>query len=227
MLPGGLVVDDGPFRGWFNADFQGFAGTYHEGREVGQWKECDRFSRCEQKVYPAVDPDEKKRQGFKPEIPVTYIDGKYVFDFASCRFTPFKHRDGEKTDLRFSLGPQPQGCAFYYTPVEDEVREGPMKYSCTIPFQTGTRAFGSLDLMNELPKAGLPQYCVTYEIKTFPYMSSVDPGNGEGVEQVFTAEFSLGNTGVGIAQARLHFQERAESRSDRCVVRYEIGKAHV
>jgi hypothetical protein len=96
-------------------------------------------------------------------------------------------------------------------------------YTCTIPFQVGERAFGSLDLVNELPKAGLPQYCAKQVYKTGPYMSSVDPNHGEGAEQVFTAEFSLGNSGVGVAQARLHFQERAESRSDRCVVRYDPG----
>jgi hypothetical protein len=54
-------------------------------------------------------------------------------------------------------------------------------------------------------------------------MSSVEPNRGEGTAQVFTAEYSLGNDGVGIAQARLHFQARAESRSDRCVVRYDPG----
>jgi hypothetical protein len=59
--------------------------------------------------------------------------------------------------------------------------------------------------------------------KTGPYMSSVDPNRGEGSEHVFTAEFSLGNNGVGISQARLHFQEQAEGRADRCVVRYDPG----
>jgi hypothetical protein len=33
--------------------------------------------------------------------------------------------------------------------------------------------------------------------------------------------FRWENNGVGISQARLHFQERAESRTDRCVVRYD------
>jgi len=55
-------------------------------------------------------------------------------------------------------------------------------------------------------------------------MSSVTPDRGEGAAQVFTAEYSLGNNGVGIAQARLHFQQRAESRSNRCVARYDPGQ---
>ena len=85
LLPGSLAVKDGPFRFWFNRDFEGAAGNYHEGREIGKWKECDRFGRCAQKDYPSIYPEEKARPGFKSEIPVKYIDGKYVFDFASCR----------------------------------------------------------------------------------------------------------------------------------------------
>jgi hypothetical protein len=100
----------------------------------------------------------------------------------------------------------------------------PGSYTCTIPFQAGKRIFDSLNLIEDLPEAGLPQYCATNEIKAGPYMSSVTPDRGEGTAQVFTAEFSLGNNGVGIAQARLHFQQRAESRSDRCVVRYDPAK---
>jgi hypothetical protein len=49
VLPGSLTVKDGPFRFWFNPDFEGSSGNYNDGREVGKWKECDRFGRCEQK----------------------------------------------------------------------------------------------------------------------------------------------------------------------------------
>jgi hypothetical protein len=218
-------VKDGPFRFWFNRDFEGSHGSYNEGREVGKWKECDRFGRCEEKNYPAIYPEEKQRPGFKPEIPVAYIDGKYVFDFASCRSTWVTHTDAGRPDLELNiLGAQPKGCFIAYIP-EDAMEHGaPGSYNCTIPFQVGRRAFSSLNLISELPKAGLPQSCAMEVIKTGPYMTSVEPNRGEGTAQVFTAEFSLGNNGVGISQARLHFQERARSRSDRCVVRYDPAK---
>ena len=32
LLPGSLAVKDGPFRFWFNSDFEGAAGNYNEGR---------------------------------------------------------------------------------------------------------------------------------------------------------------------------------------------------
>ena len=158
---------------------------------------------------------------FKPEIPLAYVDAKYVFDFASCRTTWVTHTDGNKPDLDLNIGAQSDGCFIAHIPADAIGHEGNTDYTCTIPFQVGRRAFDSLDLLTEFPKAGLPQYCARQVVKTGPYMSSVDPNRGEGATQVFTAEYSLGNNGLGIAQARLHFQERAESRSDRCVVRYD------
>ncbi|MGA1991678.1 MAG: hypothetical protein ABSH46_11545 [Bryobacteraceae bacterium] len=223
VLPGSLAVKDGPFRFWFDPDFEGSSGDYSEGRQVGKWKECDRFGRCEQKDYPAIYPEEKQRPGFKPEIPVTYVEGKYIFDFASCRSTWVTHRDGGKADLDLNINALADGCLIAHIPADAAGHEGNADYTCTIPFQTGRRAFASLDLLTEFPKAGLPQYCAKQVFKTGPYMSSVDPNRGEGAAQVFTAEFSLGNNGVGISQARLHFQERAGSRTDRCVVRYDPG----
>ena len=223
LLPGSLAVKDGPFRFWFNPHFEGSFGNYNEGREVGKWKECDRFGRCEQKDYPAIYPDEKKRPGFKPEIPVAYLDGKYVFDFASCRSTWVTHTDGQKAALDLNIVWNADGCFIAYIPADTTGHQGNTDYTCTIPFQTGRRAFGSLDLLAELPKAGLPQYCAKQVLRTGPYMSSVDPDHGEGVVQIFTAEFSLGNNGTGISQARLHFQDQAESRTNRCVVRYDPG----
>jgi hypothetical protein len=222
-LPGSLAVKDGPFRFWFNPDFEGSSGSYKEGRQVGKWKECDRFGRCVQRDYPSMYPEEKQKPGFKAEIPVTYVDGKFVFDFASCWSTWVTHRDGEKADLDLNIHAQAGGCFIAHIPADAAGRQGNTDYTCTVPFQTGRRTFASLDLLTELPKAGLPQYCSMQVFKTGPYMASVDPDRGEGAAQVFIAEFSLGNNGVGIAQARLHFQERASSRTDRCVVRYDPG----
>jgi hypothetical protein len=223
ILPGSLTVKDGPFRFWFNPGFEGASGVYREGREAGKWKECDRFGRCEQKEYPEIYPEEKQRPAFKPEIPVTFSNGRYVFDFASCRSTRVIHTDSGKPDAELNIVAGPEGCFIAYIPEDVREHGGTGGYSCTIPFQAGRQAFASLDLLNEFPKAGLPQYCARQVIRTGPYMSSVDPDRGEGAAQVFTAEFSLGNNGIGIAQARLHFQDRAGSRADRCVVRYDPG----
>lgn len=223
MLPGSLQVKDGPFRFWFNRDFQGAMGNYNEGREVGRWKECDRFGHCQQKDYPTIYPDEKQRPGFKPDIPVSYVDGKYIFDFASCRSTWVTHTDTSKPDLELNIGAKPEGCFIAHIPadaVNGGGNGGMGEYNCTIPFQVGKRTLGSLDLISELPKQGLPQYCTKASMKTGPYPGSVDPDHGEGLAQVFTAEFSIGNNGVGIAQARLHFQVSAASRTNRCVVWY-------
>jgi hypothetical protein len=217
VLPGSLTVKDGPSRFWFNPDFEGASGNYDRGREVGKWKECQRFGQCEQKEYPAIYPEEKQRPAFRPEIPVAYVDAKYVFDFASCRSTSITYTDGQKPVLDLNIRGQAGGCSIA-TGHDDQT-----DYTCTVPFRVGKRAFDSLDLLTEFPKSGLPQYCARQVVKTGPYMSSVTPEQGEGTAQVFTAEYSLGNDGIGISQARLHFQARPESRSDRCVVRYDPG----
>ena len=83
VLPGSLVVKDGPFRFWFNRDFEGAAGNYHEGREVGKWKECDRFGRCKETEHPLLYPIEEQRVETRAEVPVSFEKGKYTFDFKS------------------------------------------------------------------------------------------------------------------------------------------------
>lgn len=227
VLPGSLVVKDGPYRFWFNRDFEGAAGTYNEGREVGKWKECDRFGRCKEKDYPAIYPEEKQRPDFRPEIPLAYAGGKYVFDFAACRSTRVTHiRDG-RADLELNIAAQTDGCFVGYFPEAFIEHGGGDYYTCTIPFRVGRQAVASLDLMSELPKLGLPQYCAKPILRTGPSPGSVAPSRGGGAAQVFTAEYSLGNNGVGISQARLHFQESAASRTNRCVVRYDPGTKHL
>jgi hypothetical protein len=159
VLPGSMTVKDGPFRLWFNQNFQGAAGNHSGGREVGIWKECDRFGRCEQKDYPAIYPEEKQRPGFKPEIPVSFVEGKYVFDFASCRGTEITHTAYGEPDFNLSFGTIDGGCFINYSPEEDWFWQE-LHYTCTIPFQVGKSSFGSLDLISEFPKLGLPQYCI-------------------------------------------------------------------
>jgi len=221
VLPGSMTVKDGPFRFWFNQNFQGAAGNYSGGREVGIWKECDRFGRCEQKDHPAIYPEEKQRPGFKPEIPVSFVEGKYVFDFASCRGTEITHTAYGEPDFNLSFGTIDGGCFINYSPEEDWFWQE-LHYTCTIPFQVGKSSFGSLDLISEFPKLGLPQYCIRQAGPVRgPSAMSVSPSTGGGLTQIFTAEYDTGTNGLGIAQARLHFQESAASRTDRCVVRYD------
>ena len=83
LLPGSLKVQDGPSRWWFSEGHFGEEGNYSKGRKVGKWKECDRFDRCQDRAYEVISPEEQSR-GVKPEVPVTFRNGKYVFDFGSC-----------------------------------------------------------------------------------------------------------------------------------------------
>ncbi len=108
ILPGSIAVRDGPYRFWFNRDVQGGAGVYTEGRKTGKWKECDSSGRCKQEDYPAIYPEEKQRPGFRPEVPVSYVNGRYVLDFASCRTTRIAHMAyGEADfDLGFTANPR-------------------------------------------------------------------------------------------------------------------------
>ena len=207
LLPGSLVVKDGPFRFWFSRNFEGAAGNYHEGREVGTWKDCDRFERCKETEHPLLFPEEQRPET-RAEVPVSFENGKYTFDFKSCWSTQITHLSDGKPDFDLAFATLPDGCNIEYLPA-DPAAWPKAQFGCKIPFQVGRRSFDSLDLLTELPKAGLPQYCAKPVYKTGPYMSSVHPHHGEGAAQIFTAEFSLGNNVVGNAQARLHFQERA------------------
>jgi len=126
--------------------------------------------------------------------------------------------------MELNISTNEKGCVFSYA-TEEEVEHGmgsrDLGHHCIVPFQTGKRVFDSLDLMMELPKVGLPQYCKHDVLITGPIGSDVEPSNDSGSAQIFTATYDTGNNGVGIAQARLHFQQNAISRSDRCVVRYD------
>jgi hypothetical protein len=230
LLPGSLEARDGPYRSWLYTNIEGAEGGYQLGREFGEWKECNRFDHCKQKDYPEFDPDEKLRSGVKPEIPITYRNGKYFFDFASCRRTAIAHIQGSVTDM--NVGSQQGGCSYHYATKDDVVyrddlealQMGPQKqgFLCTIPFQTGVRPFDSPDLMKELPKEGLPQYCKKDALPPYPpSVVDVKPTWREGTAVVFIASYDTGDNGAGISQARLHFQQSAASRSDRCVVRYD------
>jgi hypothetical protein len=168
LLPGSLRVKHGPYRFWFNVDFLGAKGSYTNGRRVGPWKECDRFRRCEQKDYPLADPLEQERTGFKPEVPISFHHGKYVFDFTSCWSTWVTQSGGEDIDL--NIGGETLRCVVSYLPEHVTKNGGEGSYTCWVPFSVGRREFGSLDLLHELTKLGLPQFCRPPSIKGDPLM---------------------------------------------------------
>ena len=158
-LPGSLAVKDGPYRSWFSEGAPGSAGNYLGGREVGIWKECNRFDHCETKEYAPAFPEEKKRRAFRPEVPVSFQNGKYRFDFASCRSTWITHAIGnDPIELNIG-GSHKYNCviSIFQDSVMDHGGEG--SYTCWIPYSVGVRTFDSLDLLSEFPKTGLPQFC--------------------------------------------------------------------
>jgi len=157
LLPGSLKVKDGPFRSWFSKDYAGDEGTYKDGRQVGPWKECSRFGKCRHVVYELAFPYEKDRAGFRREIPVSFEHGKYMFDFTSCWSTWVTQTGNE--ELSLNIQGSPYRCNIAYLPqrVIEHGREG--EYYCRVPFSVGKRELDSLDLLNELPKLGLPQFC--------------------------------------------------------------------
>jgi hypothetical protein len=158
LLPGSLVVKDGPYRSWFSDGHPGSEGNYNEGRQGGTWKECDRFDRCKQTVYEPVFPEEKRRPGFKPQIPVSFVNGKYVFDFASCRSTWITETNAQDP-INLNIGGSSYRCDITYIPESVLEHGGEGSYLCRIPFAVGIKSFSSIDLKRELPQSGLPQFC--------------------------------------------------------------------
>lgn len=119
--------------------------------------ECNRFGRCTHLEYPRVSPEEWSRKGFRPEIPLAYHSGKYALDFASCRSTWVTASGRE--DVVLNIAGSGYRCLISYLPQHTLERGGEGSYTCLIPFSVGPRVVKSLDLMHELPKHGLPQFC--------------------------------------------------------------------
>ena len=82
LLPGSLQVRDGPSRWWYSEGHFGAEGSYQNSRKVGRWRACDRFGRCRDATYDLVYLHERARR-VKPEIPVSYSRGQYIFYFGS------------------------------------------------------------------------------------------------------------------------------------------------
>ena len=158
-LPGALKVQDGPSRWWYGQGHFGEEGTYQNGRKVGRWKECNQYDQCKDRTYESVYPQERAR-GAKPEIPVSFSRGKYIFDFSSCR-SSWVTRQTNESFLELNIGGGLVRCQVTYIPSAETDRPGRSEgaYLCEIPYSVGVRELDSLDLRTELPKIGLPQFC--------------------------------------------------------------------
>lgn len=174
LLPGSLKVKDGPFRFWFSEGQPGDEGTYQDGRQVGDWKECDRFGKCSQVIHEQTFPYERERSGFHPDVPITFQRGKYVFDFASCWSTWVTQTGAE--DLHLNIQGSPYRCKIAYLPQHVIDHGGEGDYYCRVPFSVGRRELDSLDLLHELPKLGLPQFCRAIDRKGEAFMLSGKSG---------------------------------------------------
>jgi hypothetical protein len=159
LLPGSLKVQDGPSRWWYSQGHFGEEGNYSNGRKVGKWKECDRFDRCHERVYELISAGEKAR-GVKPDVPVTFANGRYVFDFASC-WSTWVTRQTPDSFVELNFGAGLIGCQITYIPSREKARAAGSRgqYLCEVPHSVGARPFDSVDLRSEFSKAGLPQFC--------------------------------------------------------------------
>lgn len=159
LLPGSLKVQDGPSRWWFSEGHFGEEGNYRKGRKVGKWKECNRFDRCRDRAYEVMSPEERSR-GVQPDVPVTFRNGKYVFDFGSCWAT-WVTRQTPDSFVELNIGGGLIRCQVTYIPSSEKNRAAGNHghYLCEVPYSVGIRSFDSVDLRSELPKAGLPQFC--------------------------------------------------------------------
>jgi len=106
-------------------------------------------------VYP-----QEKARGVRPEIPVSYSGGKYVFDFNSC-WSTWVARQTAESFLELNIYGGLIRCQITYIPSieKDRPARNQGHYLCEIPYTVGVREFDSLDLRKELPKVGLPQFC--------------------------------------------------------------------
>jgi hypothetical protein len=166
QLPGDLWVRDGESRFWYSEGHSGEEGSYKLGRKIGRWKECSRFDQCQTRTYELQYPLEQQR-GVQPNIPVSYSQNRYVFDFRSCWGT-WVTRQTNGSFIELNIGADLLRCNVTYIPSTRPDRpSGTGGYFCQIPFEVGVRAFESVDLRSELPRVGLPQFCHKDQGKDF------------------------------------------------------------
>ena len=202
LLPGSLKVKDGPFKFWFSEGNPADKGTYKDGRQVGPWEECSRFGKCRHLVYEMTFPYEKDRVGFRREIPISFQHGKYTFDFTSCWSTWVTQTGAE--DLHLNIQGSPYRCNIAYLPQRVIEHGGEGDYYCRVPFSVGKREFDSLDLLHELPKLGLPQFCRAIDRKGEAFMLEGKSGEVATSVDIQSAEAGHDVAGHEIFRFRLN-----------------------
>jgi len=159
QLPSPIKVQHGPSRWWYSEGHFGEEGNYTNGRKAGKWKECDRFDRCQDRVYELLSPEERAR-GLRPEVPITFANGKYVFDFGSCWSTRVTRQTPDSfVELNVVSGLIRCQVTYISSTEKDRAAGNQGHYLCEVPYSVGVRSFDSVDLRSELPRAGLPQFC--------------------------------------------------------------------
>ena len=112
-----LVTKDGPFRFWFNRDFQGSNGSYNEGRELANGRRATGSADARRRIIQRSTRRRSRDRASNPKFRSPTPNGKYVFEFASCRSTWIMHTDAVKPDLKLNIiGEQPKGCLIAYIP---------------------------------------------------------------------------------------------------------------
>lgn len=154
-LGGQLSVKDGSFKLWEGGSTLR-EGTYQDGRQIGVWKECDRFGRCPTEDYSADWASARTRPGTRTEIPVSFRDGRYVFDFGSC-WSTWVDADLPNRRWNLNIDGARERCSIGIFP-EDSTWLKSEGFSCRVPFEIGVREVSSIELWRELPQfcEGLP-----------------------------------------------------------------------
>src|SRR5665213_2874880 len=202
--PGSIAFKDGPYRSWYSEGHPGASGQYLMGRQVGHWRECDRFDRCQQHEYPAVYAREQQRRGFKQEVPISFQNGKYVMDFGSCRSTWVTQATGsDPVSLNIS-GDYPYRCQISYIPKRVLDHGGAGSYVCEVPFEVGQRKLASLDLLKELPLLGLPQFCREVNKRGEPLLISENEWNLATTVDVECVTVTPGKEANGTLEIKLN-----------------------
>lgn len=203
QLPGSLKVKDGPFRSWFSEGHPGDEGTYRDAREIGQWRECNRFDKCSQVTHELIFPYERERDGFRREVPVTFHRGRYVIDFASCWSTWVTQAGGQE-DIQLNIQGSPYRCDIASIPQHVIKHDGEGDYYCRVPFSVGKRGFASLDLLHEFPKLGLPQFCRPIDRNGEAFMLEGKLGAVATTVDIQSASLEHGHAGKDVLHIRLN-----------------------
>ena len=232
LLPGSLEVRDGPFRFWFNPKFEGSTGSYKLGREFGKWKECKSVRRLRSERLPGTR-SRRKAKGWRQARDSDHLYKRRIP--LRFRYLP-KNINGayrRRCDRFDELAYEPDGCHYDYSTRKDIVFHDDLQAlqlghpkqrenRLQAPFSVGQRGRCIARSDERTSPAGSAPVLRRDEVSSGAALLSRRQSNRRDWSGVsISATYDVGNNGVGIGQARLHFQKNAASRANRCVVRYD------